>query len=176
LGGGPEPRSYLSLTHYWDEEVDKPHRWTTQAPDRQAITRDRDAVTAQAVPTPAAPGDSFRPSGDEPRIALPKSSLSAVSLFWWTFLVLTAVGLLVAIGYLRGDRLALVGGVIIILLILPGLQLGAALLTAIILAVTAHPNKGYQFWQLGKIVLGVVIGTLIGLGVMWAMFSGLRGR
>jgi hypothetical protein len=55
---------------------------------------------------------------------------------------------------------------VIIVLILPALQLGSALLTALTLATSSRTDKGYQFRQLGKIVLGVVVGTVLGILIM----------
>jgi hypothetical protein len=106
-----------------------------------------------------------------------------VKLFWWTLLLLMGVVPLLVLGWTsRGSGFthqlpsAIYIGVIIILFVLPGLQLGAALVTALILAVSPRPDKGYQFRQLGKIVLGVVVGTLLGVLVMVGVFVVLTHR
>jgi hypothetical protein len=148
LGGGRERRSYLPLTHYWDEEDYEPVPLTQRGRPGRA---------------PSLP--------------------SAVKLFWWTLLLLMGVVPLLVLGWTsRGSGFthqlpsAIYIGVIIILFVLPGLQLGAALVTALILAVSPRPDKGYQFRQLGKIVLGVVVGTLLGVLVMVGVFVVLTHR
>jgi hypothetical protein len=99
-----------------------------------------------------------------PRIALPKSGPSAVSLFWWTLLVLVTGGMVFGMLTDGGAGIAVAG--IIVLLVFPGLQLGAAVLTAVFLAVSRRPDRGYQLRQLGKIVKGVLVGTALGILVM----------
>jgi hypothetical protein len=114
---------------------------------------------------------SFRPADPERGIALTAFGRSAVSLFWGTVLVLGAVG-----GFLFGVAEGLVVGAIILLLVLPGVQLGAALVTALLLAVGARPDKLYQFQQLARIVLGTVAGTSLGLLLMVLLMVPLVGR
>jgi hypothetical protein len=48
----------------------------------------------------------------------------------------------------------------------PALQLAAAAVVALILAIVPGAHKPYQFGQLGKIVLGCVVGTIFGLLLM----------
>jgi hypothetical protein len=143
------------------------------ARDREAVSRGRDAVTAQGEPSPAVPAEPFRASDDDDRnIARPTSSLSAVKVFWWTVLGLVIAGLVLSVAY---HREGLVVGGIIILLVLPAIQLGAALITAVVLlALVPGVNQGYQFRQLGKIVLGLFVGTILGSLVMWGLFVVLR--
>jgi hypothetical protein len=81
-----------------------------------------------------------------------------VSFFW---LVLLALGML-AWAILEGVEHDHKFTIWAFLLFLPGLQLIAAILVALILAVSHRPDKGYQFHQLGKIVVGTLVGTLIG--------------
>jgi hypothetical protein len=146
---------------YWDED------FNPLSEDMSA--RCREAITAEDPSSPVTPAESLRSDEGEPRIALPESGPSAVSLFWWTLLILVmggmVFGMLVASGAPgSGSAIAIPG--IIILLVLPGLQLGAAILTAVFLAVSLRPDKRYQFRQLGKIVKGVLAGTALGILVM----------
>jgi hypothetical protein len=163
LGGGPKPRSYVPLTHYWDEEADEPGAWPTSA-------REREAVTAEPPASPTTPVDPVRLDKDERGIALPAPGPSAVSLFWWTVVVLVFLATVGIYFWNRrdfgrnGEAVVIIG--IILLLGFPGLQLGAAVVTAFILAVSDRPDKIYQLRQLGKIVGGLVAGTAIGLLAM----------
>jgi hypothetical protein len=165
LGDDPQPNSYPSLTHDGDKEDHQAGALTPSVPDR-------DAFTAEAPPARVPLAESVRSFVDERRIALPSFGPSAVSLFWGILLILILGGALLSISKGGGDGLII--GVIILLLVLPGLQLGAALVTALILAVSARPDKRYQFLRLGKIVLGVLVGTLLGGLVMMALRHGGR--
>lgn len=140
LGRGPE-RSYLPITHYWDEEDDYDEG-----------------------------DDSGERRPGTPDIALPKSGPSAVSLFWWIFLGLVGLGSL--LGAASGPEGFMVGW-IILLLVLPLLQLGSAIITSIVLAVSQRSDTRYQFVQLGKITLGLVIGTVAGIASMFIIYFAL---
>lgn len=125
------------------------------------------AIIGAAV-APNLGGDSKpRAPSDEPRITLPVSGPSAVSLFWWTLLVFV-VGAMVLLSIKYDNPL---GGMFLILLILPGLQLGAAVLIAFVLALSARPDRSYQFRKLGKIVKGSLIGALLGILGMAAILG-----
>jgi len=168
IGGGPKPRSYLPLTYYWDEVDAEPGTWDASA-------RDREAVTAGVPPPTATPAGSLRPAQHEQAITVPTPGPSAVGIFWWALLALVVVGMLLTVLGSRGSD-GLVIGVIILLLVLPGLQLGAAFLTALVLALSPRPDKGYQFRQLGKIVLGSVVGAVAGILVMVGLYYVLAHR
>jgi hypothetical protein len=90
-----------------------------------------------------------------------------VSLFWWTLLVLVICGMV--LGFIKEGPNGLVFGLIIIVMVLPGLQLGAAIVAALILAVSTRPDKSFQLRQISKIVLGVVLGTIAGILAMVAL-------
>jgi hypothetical protein len=172
LGRGPEPRSYLPLTSYWEETYD-PAPWARSARDPEAVTRGRDALTAQEVPL-AAPDEPRRAADDDRNYTLPSStSPSAVKVFWWTVLGLVIAGLVlftVQSGFSTRGMGEVVVVAIILLLVLPAVQLAAAVVTALVLAVVPGADKGYQFKQLGKIVLGLVAGTILGCLVMWGIY------
>lgn len=161
--GGPRPDLYLPLTDYWDEEdFDRP---------ASLASRDREAVMTDALSPlpPPAEADLVRERHERNLgIALPALGFSAVSLFWWILLILVIGGLVLSTMGGRGEGL-LVGGVIM-LLVFPGLQLAAAAFTALILGVSYRPDKGHQFRQLGKIVLGMVAGTVLGILLMVGIY------
>jgi hypothetical protein len=94
-----------------------------------------------------------------------------VAVFWWTFLALVMLGGLVIL-LLEGAGAA----VLILALVLPGVQLGAALVTAVVLVAPARPDKPYQLRQLAKIVLGTVAGTILGLLAMLPLVVMLVGK
>jgi hypothetical protein len=101
-------------------------------------------------------------------MAPPRSGISAVSLFWLTLLALVIVG--VPLGASRGTEG--VGVVVLILaLVLPGVMLAAGVVTLVILAIVPLPDKAYQMWQLGKIMLGIVVGAAGGILVMVGIYA-----
>lgn len=96
---------------------------------------------------------------------------SAVAVFWLSSLALVLAALaLTAAGALDNPNqaagLQVAIGLVLLALGFPALQLIAAIVTAFVLGVSSRTDKGYQFGQLGKITLGVVIGTVLGLAVM----------
>ena len=46
------------------------------------------------------------------------------------------------------------------------MQLGAAILALFVLAVSARPDKAFQLKQLGKIIVGLIAGTIAGILIM----------
>jgi hypothetical protein len=158
MGGRTHPGPYLPPPHYRDDhEGLRP--WSPPP---------REAVTAEEPLAPAPPRVPLGPAGGPPRVALPGSDPSAVSLFWWVLLALVLLGCL--LGSFHGaPQGPLIAGVII-LLVLPGLQLGAGVVTLLILAVSPRQDKAYQLWQLGKIFLGVIVGAGAGLLIMLGLF------
>jgi len=165
-GNTTEPRSYLPLTTYW-EETYEPAAWAPSAGDPHAVSRGRDAVTAQGRFSPRTPGNALPASKADSDIALHRSGPSGVKIFWWTLLVLVVGGLLLSV--LSGREGLIVGG-IIIALILPILQLGAAMVAVVVVAVAGGSTRRYQLWQLAKLVLGVVVGSGLGILIMWGLY------
>ena len=92
-------------------------------------------------------------------------SPSAASYFWWTTLIFAVIA--TVLGTIS-DRSPLVGLWILILL-LPLLQLGAVLIGVMILGLSSRPDKFYQLSQLGKIALGVILGAIGGIAIMWGI-------
>jgi len=161
--GVPEPRNYMPLLSYWDEEETEAS--PPSLPPGEGITA--------AAPVPAG-REPLQPSDPERRFGLRNSGPSAVGLFWWTFLVLALLGFVGFNVWAGGGGVSIVGGVIL-LLTLPAFQLGAGLVAALILAMSSRSDKSYQFRQLGKILLGMVAGTMVGMLVMVGLVVFARG-
>ena len=100
-------------------------------------------------------------------------------LYWLTTLILLLIVVILPAlvpawnGNLMGMRGiggqivgSMLTGFFFFLLGAPLIQLVAAVPPALILAFSQRTDKGRQFAQLGKIVLGVVVGGLIGLLIM----------
>ncbi len=122
---------------------------------------------AGAAPTP------FHYDVDDDDAELPpltKPGLSAIAVYWIAFLVLTALGALIALA--NG-----VVGVVVLVLALPLVQLGAAFVALPILASSPRSVESGQLWQLGKIALGLVVGTGLGVASMFGvavLMGGMR--
>jgi hypothetical protein len=108
-----------------------------------------------------------------------------VKVFWHTLLVLVGIFFLVTLCFMSsGGRIHLgsrilsgfLFGAFILLLVFPAVQIGAALIAALILALSPYPDKGFQLWQLLKIFLGIVVGTGLGILIMAGFFFLLTGR
>src|SRR5262245_61862210 len=109
VGGRTRPGPYLPPPPYRDDhEGLRP--WSPPP---------REAVTAEDPLAPAQPLPPLGPAEGPPRVALPGSGPSAVSLFWWVLLALVLFGCLLGGAY-AGPQGPLIAGVII-LLVLPGL-------------------------------------------------------
>lgn len=105
-----------------------------------------------------------------------RDGLSAVAVYWLSLLVLTFLFLGGAgVMALTGDTGVILGGVVLLALGLPVLQLVAAVPTAIYLGVSSRVDRRYEFGQLGKILAGTVLGTLLGIAVMVGIWVLLRG-
>jgi hypothetical protein len=108
-------------------------------------------------------------SEGESETGLPASGLSAAALFWLTFPILAMVGMV--LGLLDGS---LDWMVVIVVLALPAFQIGAAIVVAFILAVSARRDKDNQYRQLGNIAAGVVAGTGFGILAMLGIYLLVR--
>jgi hypothetical protein len=100
---------------------------------------------------------------DVPDIAKP--GVSAVRVFWLLTLATVLLGVLIASRMPEAGN-TILGGLFILLMVFPAVQLGTALITVIWLAVSSRPDKSFQLWQLGKITLGLFAGTVAGILVM----------
>lgn len=97
-----------------------------------------------------------------------KPGLSAVALFWWLVAAFSALGCVFGLAAGRAAEGLLVSSVIV-LMVFPAIQLLAAIVTLIVYAIWPRPDKARQLKQLGKITLGVVLGTIAGIGIMVAI-------
>ena len=96
---------------------------------------------------------------------------TANSLFWQSFLFLMFLAMVV--GTISSQ--SLFGPAIIILMLMPLLQLASAAIALFALAVSSRTDRGYQLRCLGRLTLGTIVGSLLGLGVMWAALVMLDG-
>jgi hypothetical protein len=160
--GGPSTAwSHLSLIEYWDEEYE-PGPTNGAKVDPEAITEK----------TPASPGRPIIRAGAVPDIA--KSGVSAVKVFWLLSLTATILGAL--IGITQGAN-GFVVGLVILALVFPAIQLGCAIITAVWIAFSSRPDQSFQKAQVGRITLGLVLGTIggilvmVGIGVLMSLMS-----
>jgi hypothetical protein len=113
---------------------------------------------------------------DDPDVSREPPAFSGAALYW---LVLLAVTVLAAFGlyfaYPEGPLVT----VIVLALGLPLLQLGASVVSFIVLALWQRPDQLAQVGQVGKITIGTVIGAIVGivlmvaLGILAALLAGL---
>ena len=102
---------------------------------------------------------------------------SAVRCFWVTLLALVLLGFVVGPLMGVGNRqlptdLVLTG--VVILMGLPALQLVAAFVTAVVLAVSGGADRAFQFRRLGRITLGAFLGTIAGILAMVVLVVAFR--
>jgi hypothetical protein len=104
-------------------------------------------------------------SGEEVPL-IKKPGLSSVTVFWWLTCLLIFLGFAYGIveGRAQGEALLVTG--IIVLLVFPGLQVVSAFFTVLIYAVWPRPDKYHQLIHLGKIVIGIFLGGVLGIIVM----------
>lgn len=112
---------------------------------------------------------------EEDEYAVPdvsKPGVSAVKVFWFLSLGVWGVGGLIGSAQAGGE--GFVGALIILLLLFPAIQLGCAIFTLLWLALSVRPDKSFQLKQVGKLTLGLVVGTvagilaMVGIGVMFS--------
>jgi ABC-type Fe3+ transport system permease subunit len=100
-------------------------------------------------------------------------AFSPALLYWLLVSFLTAVTVVwyylssaASRGPLRGDATELLIGLLVAVMILPGLQLGASVLAVLAIAVF-YGEKVTPLLRVGKITLWSVVGTLVGLFLMF---------
>src|SRR2546426_4106519 len=104
---------------------------------------------------------------EEGDVAVPniaKTGVSAVKVFWFLSLAAAIVGAL--IGAMVGHRDGFLIGLFSLVMAFPAAQLVCAIITLIWLALSSRQDKSFQLWQLGKITLGLVVGTAAGILAM----------
>jgi hypothetical protein len=115
-----------------------------------------------------------------------KPGFPSVLVFWWVFMVLCLLAVLAGTILFHGSSgaresdwlLGIVISLVVLLLIMPGLQIAALVITFIAVACMPRRDKAYQFVQLGKIGLGIIVGSVAGVLAMMgigALLGGLSG-
>ncbi|MCI0459377.1 MAG: hypothetical protein L0Z62_20700 [Gemmataceae bacterium] len=108
------------------------------------------------------------------------ASISAVALYWFTLLGLIGLTFVLSCagGALRGRADSFEygpgWGLMILALFLPGIQLVASVITMFLAAVTNWNDAAARVWVVAKITLGTVIGTGIGIGLLFLVCVGFR--
>jgi len=92
-----------------------------------------------------------------------RQGISGVALYWMLLLVFVSGALILGLSW-RGDLGGVGAAVLGLALGLPVLQLLASLITVLVLVASVRDDKGFQLLQIGKITLGCVAGT--GLGIL----------
>lgn len=99
-------------------------------------------------------------------VALPsaaRSGISAVKVFWILSLIFAILGAMLGSAW-GVDEIFI--GLVILALVYPAVQLGSAVIVLIWLALSSRDDKRYQLKQIGKITLGLFLGTLAGILTM----------
>jgi hypothetical protein len=141
--------------------------WQPGAASRGLSAWEREGITAGAVGAIAPIDEPIRrPKPDQP-IALPPGGMSGVKVFWITFASLNLISFLLA-ALVGGDAFA--AWIVISFMAWPAFQLGAGAIAAGIVGASAQPDKRHQLRQIGRIVLGSILGAVIGLLVMVGLY------
>jgi hypothetical protein len=143
--------SHLSLIEYWEEEDYDPGAATGARVGQEAIT--------EKMPT--SPQRPVARAGAMPDIA--RTGVSAVKVFWLLTLAATILGAL--IGASEGGGGVIIG-LVILMLVFPAVQLICAIIVGVGFACTSRPDKWFQLKQLGKLTLGLFVGTVAGYMAM----------
>jgi hypothetical protein len=168
LGSQSSAWSHLSLVEYWDEEDHKPAPETGMAVEDEAII----------AKSPTSSGKSAVPRQPMPDIA--KTGVSAVKMYWFItlFCLFSAVLACLVIAAPMNPRGSLfppiLGGLVILVLVFPAIQLVSAIITAIWLALSRRSDRSFQLAQLGKITVGLFLGTVVGILAMVGIVVLLR--
>jgi hypothetical protein len=152
LGGRSTAWSHLSLIEDWDEEDFQPGPAPGAAADWEAITEKARKPSARPVVSTGAVSN-IRSAG-----------VSAVSVFWLFTLAASILGALIAA--LAGGGDGFLFYLVIFLVYLPAVQLVCAIIVGVGFAISSRPDKRFQLKQLGKLTLGLFLGTVAGILVM----------
>jgi hypothetical protein len=95
---------------------------------------------------------------------------SATKEYWLSFLIGSVILMMILGVYLDGnDRAA--GMAIFYAILIPAVQLGASIIALVMILVSKRPGQGERLGHLGRITLYAFVGALIGLVLVFAMFS-----
>jgi hypothetical protein len=130
---------------------------------------------ASRTPPPPYPGYLYE--GEEGELIPPRRryALSPAALYWIILAVLVNITFLLCfLGFgtepFDPSRLEGLGAAILILAIfLPAVQLVASVIAMLVAGLTDRPNAAARIWAVGKITLGTLIGTAIGIGIMFVI-------
>jgi hypothetical protein len=102
------------------------------------------------------------------RVPGQKTGSSVVGLYWLLFGILSALAAVTPFFGSPG------GGLFVVIIFLPGIQLTASFAALLSIAFRGGGKPEYQ--QIGKITLGTILGTTIGFGIMWLMYIASIGH
>jgi hypothetical protein len=93
----------------------------------------------------------------------PQTGASAVQVYW----ILSLVGAILGawVGAMQGGE-GFIIGLVILAMVFPAVQLVMAIITAIWLGASSRPDRSFQLGQIGRITLGLVVGTVVGILTM----------
>jgi hypothetical protein len=111
--------------------------------------------------------DDPQPTGEEARDR--HASVKASTIYWWAF------GLLSLPVVALYESRAMLDGLLVLLIGAPVVQIGASLVSLLIVGVAFKEGKGAALRKVGRITWRSLLGTLIGLGIMFALFKGISG-
>jgi hypothetical protein len=103
------------------------------------------------------------------------SAIPAAVLYWIILAMLTMLTFLVScVGFgndfLHGGMVEGAGpALLLIAIFLPAVQIVASLFAMLAAALTDTQNAAARLWTIGKITLGTLIGTGVGVGIMFLM-------
>jgi hypothetical protein len=182
LGSRSSAWSHASLIDYWDEEDHPLGRAPVPEAGQEAIIKrtitdypppvapGQEAISTQA---PRTPRHSELAAGAVPNIAM--TGVSAVKVYWLLSLTALIVGVLISPAWAgRWSIEVPIISLIILLLVFPAVQLVCALITLSWLALSSRPDRSFQMKQLGKMTLGLFLGTVAGILVMVGIAVVLR--
>jgi hypothetical protein len=123
----------------------------------------------EPYPPPGYYGEQYVP----PPVPRRSSALPAAGLYWIILAMLTMLVFLVScVGYaheLAGPGIfdGVGAGLLILAIFLPGVQIVASLIAMLAAALTDTQNAAARLWTIGKITLGTLLGTGVGIGIMF---------
>jgi hypothetical protein len=136
--------------------------WEALEEQKAPSLHDPDAIKTESAISSETPARALDAPGEKRDFTLPPQGIRGVLLFWVTLLVLVVLGGPV-VALWKDVREISVAYLLILLFFLPGFQIGACLVTYVILIVSSRPDSRYQILQVSKILVGVVVGAGAGL-------------
>ena len=97
-----------------------------------------------------------------------RAPYSAVGTYWATLGILCGITVVMPLGT-RDPEV----GIVIVIMGLPAVQIAASFVALIVIACRGGTRESYL--QIGKITLGTILGTVLGLGALWLSCFGMSG-